>query len=110
MSQANPPTHFMATVKIRPGKMLQFSELMPRIVAVMEQHGWRLLGAWTTIVGRLNVVTDLWQIPDANALPSGFGALMMAHDWPDIDNSLAECVEDEVLQIMVRAPFDPGRI
>ena len=110
MSHSNPPIHFMATIKIRPGKMLEFSALMPRIIAVMEQQGWRLLGAWTTLVGRLNVVIDLWQIPDANALPSGFGALMMSHDWPDIAHSLAECVEDEVLQLLIRAPFDPARV
>ena len=110
MSNTPAPIHFMATIKIKPGKMTEFSALMPRIIEVAEKQGWRLLGAWTPIVGRMNVIVDLWQIPDANALPSGFGALMMTHDWPDIAQSLAECVEDEVLQLLLRARFDPGRV
>ena len=110
MSQSQPPMYMLSTIKIRPGKMAEFCELMPRLVQVMERHGWRLMGAWTHLGGRINVVLDLWQIPDANALPGGLGALMTALEWPDIARALAEYVEDEVIQLMSTLPYDPGRI
>jgi len=110
MSQTNPPLFLHSTIKIKPGKMMDFCELMPRVVTIMEAHGWRLVGAMTNLGGRINVVVDLWQIPDANALPSGLVALMSALEWPDIARALAEYVEDEIIQLMSRLPFDPGRI
>jgi hypothetical protein len=110
MSQAQPPIFFLATIKVRPGKMAEFCELMPRVVAIMEAQGWRLVGAWTNLGGRINVVIDLWQIPDANALPGGLGTLLEDLNWPELARGLAEFVEDEVIQLMTRVPFDPGRI
>jgi hypothetical protein len=110
MSQSSATLFVLSTIKIRPGKMPDFCELMPRLVAIMEAQGWRLLGALTNLGGRINVVVDLWQIPDANALPGGLVALMAALEWPEISRALAEYVEDEVIQLMSRLPFDPGRI
>jgi NIPSNAP len=98
------------TLKIRQGKMHQFCELMPRMVSEAERHGWKLLAAWSNIVGRLNVVVDLWEIADANSIPKQFSHLLALADWPQLEQRLAECVEDEVLQVMGRLPYDLGRI
>jgi hypothetical protein len=110
MSDPSATLFVLSTIKVRPGKMPDFCALMPRLVPIMEAHGWRLLGALTNLGGRINVVVDIWQIPDANALPGGLGALMSAFEWPDIARALGEYVEDEVIQLMSRLPFDPGRI
>ena len=111
MSQSKtPPLYMLSTIKVRPGKMGDFCALMPQVVAIVEAQGWRLVGAFTHLGGRLNVVLDLWQIPDANALPSGIGALIAARDWPAISRGLADYVEDEFLQLMTKLPFDLGRI
>jgi hypothetical protein len=110
MSNPSATLFVLSTIKVRPGKMPDFCELMPRLVPIMEANGWRLLGALTNLGGRINVVVDLWQIPDANALPGGLVALLAALEWPDISRALAEYVEDEVIQLMSRLPFDPGRI
>lgn len=105
-----PPLYMLSTIKIRAGKMLEFCELMPQVVAIVEAQGWRLMGAFSHLGGRLNVVVDLWQIPDANALPGGIQALIGASEWPDIARGLAETVEDEFLQMMTKLPFDLGRM
>jgi len=110
MVESNLPLYLQATLKVRAGKLEALSEVMKRVVPVLESHDWKLLGAWVNLVGRLNVVTDLWRVPAANAIPTGFIALMQELDWPDISRGLAECIEDETLQLMLRAPFDPGRI
>jgi hypothetical protein len=110
MSQSPAPLHILSTIKIRPGKLPQFCEFMPRLVQFMERQDWRLLGAWTHLGGRINVVIDLWQIPDANALPRALGVLMVAAEWPEMSRELAEYVEDEAIQLMSSLPYDPGRI
>ncbi len=110
MSDPSATLFVLSTIKVRPGRMPDFCALMPRLIPIMEAHGWRLLGALTNLGGRINVVVDVWQIPDANALPAGLVALMAALEWPDIARALGEYVEDEVIQLMSRLPFDPGRI
>jgi hypothetical protein len=110
MSATNPPLYFLATLKVQPGKTAELCEVMPRVVAIMEKSGWRLLGSWTNVVGRFNEVVDLWSMPEANTVMGGMMALMQHLDYPEIAKALAGCVEDETTQLMVRMPFDPGRI
>lgn len=109
----NPPSQrlqMLAVIKLRPGKMLEFNETMTRVVPIMAQFGWELAGAWTNIIGRFNVVYDLWTVPDANAVMSGFLGLMQRSEYPELAQILAGCVEDEQLQLMMRLPYDPGRV
>ena len=110
MSAANPPLYFLATLKVKPGKTAELCEVMPRVVAIMEKSGWRLLGSWGNVIGRFNVVVDLWSVPEANTVMSGMMALLQHMDYPDLAKALADCVEDETTQLMMRMPFDPGRI
>lgn len=107
---ANPRVPMLAVIKLRAGKLAEFSAVMTRVVPIMEQFGWRLEGAWTNIVGRLYVVYDLWTVADANAVTAGFAGLMQKPEYPEIARVMAECVEDEQLQLLTAMPFDPGRI
>ena len=106
----NSGLYLHVTLKVRPGKMNEFCELMPILVGAAEQHGWKLLAAGSNLIGRLNVVVDLWKVPDANSIPTQFAALMQLSDWPQLEPRLAACVEDEVLQLMGRLPYDPKRV
>ena len=110
MSSPNPRLQMLAVLKLRSGKMQEFCEVMTRVIPIMAQHDWILAGAWTNVVGRLNVVYDLWSVPDANAVMSGFLGLMQRSEYPEISRVLADFVEDEQLQMMTRLPFDPGRL
>jgi len=56
-----------AVLKIRIGGYERFCEAMARQLPILEGYGWKLVGAWTTAVGRVCTVIDLWEIPDANA-------------------------------------------
>ena len=110
MNANTPRLYLLATLKVRPGKMVEFGEAMARVVVIMEKQGWRLEGAWGHMIGRLNAVVDLWSLPDANTVPQGFAALMQHLEYPALSKTLAETVEDEVLQLMARMPYDPGRV
>ena len=45
---------------------------MVTIKRVMEENGWKLVGAWSTVIGDLHEVHDLWEVEDANTVPNGF--------------------------------------
>lgn len=93
------------TLKIRYGKLAQFHEAMGHVVPVMEKaYGWKLVGAWDTLVGRLFTVIDLWEIPDANSVQIVAGAYQHPEivKWGPV---LAECIEEEVFQLLTPAPY-----
>ena len=50
-----------ANVKVKYGRLPAFFEAMVTIRRVMEEHGWTLVGAWSTVIGDLHEVHDLWR-------------------------------------------------
>jgi len=63
-----------ANVKVKYGQLPAFYEQMVTIKRVMEEHGWKLVGAWSTLIGDIHEVHDLWEVQDANTVPNGFAA------------------------------------
>ena len=59
-----------ANVKVKYGQLGPFYESMVTIKRVMEEHGWKLVGAWSTVIGDLHEVHDLWEVEDANTVPA----------------------------------------
>ena len=49
-----------ANVKVKYGQLPAFFEAMVTIKRVMEEHGWALVGALSTVIGYLHEVHDLW--------------------------------------------------
>lgn len=104
MSQST-PVFLHVTLKIRPGCMKDFCTLMQKLKAVAETGGWKLIGSWTNMIGRFNVVVDIWELKDSNQVQSVFAAFYAHPDWPAWERQLADYVEDEVTQIMTPLAF-----
>jgi hypothetical protein len=45
-----------------------FVSLLNSLTPVMAKHGWKLLGSYASVVGRLNTVVDLWELPNEAAI------------------------------------------
>jgi hypothetical protein len=105
--------YLLASVKLRYGTLAAFSEIMSRLIPVFEQEGWKLIGAYTTLVGDSNEVVDLWEIPDADAvnevLGSGATAGRLAADPAFVEAfpRLQSIVVSERFTLLNRAPFNP---
>lgn len=104
MSQT-PPQILHVTLKIRPGRLNEFCTLMSKLKPVAEAGGWKLLGSWTTLIGRLNVVVDIWEIKESSQVQSVFEAFFAHPKWPEWERQLGEYVEDEVTQLMLPVSF-----
>ncbi len=93
-----------AHIKLRPGKVQKFTEMLSGITPLVEKHGWKLHGSYFNVIGRLNTVVDVWEIPDANAVQT---TLEIASQDPEFQKwipVIEECVEDETLQVMTKLP------
>ncbi len=93
------------TMKIRPGQMSRFIKVMVEVVPAMEERGWRLLGAWSNLIGRLDTVVDLWAVDDANAVGSTLSALAEHPEFGRWSQTLDDVVMEETLQLMLPVPY-----
>jgi hypothetical protein len=91
-----------ASIKLYPGKLQDFISMISEITPFMsKKHGIKLLGSYAGVVGRLNTVVDLWEVPDANAVT----ALLTDPELQKVAPRISEIVEDEVLTLLTKLPI-----
>ena len=96
-----------ANVKIKYGQLPAFFEAMTTVRRVMEANGWKMVGAWSTLIGDLHEVHDLWEVEDANVVPA---ALIAAYEDPDFvaaATQVAQVTDREVLSLVAKTPYSP---
>lgn len=96
-----------ANVKVKYGQLGPFYESMATIKRVMEEHGWKLVGAWSTLIGDLHEVHDLWEVEDANTVPSAFEAAYGDPEFVRAATQLANIADREVLSLVTKTPYSP---
>jgi len=96
-----------ANVKVKYGQLPAFYEQMVTIKRVMEEHGWKLVGAWSTLIGDLHEVHDLWEVEDANTVPDGFTAAYGDPEFVEAAAQLSTIADREVLSLVAKAPYIP---
>lgn len=90
-----------ASIKLHPGKLPDFINLINKLTPVVAKHGWKLVGSYASVVGRLNTVVDFWEVPNPNAVEAGLADPKLQKYGPQIN----EIVEDEVLSILTKLPI-----
>jgi len=93
--------YMTAQIKLHPGKLPDFIALINDLLPVVQKHGWKLVGSYAGMVGRLNTVLDFWELPDPNAVEKALSD-------PELQKHgarIAEIVEDETLSILTKLPI-----
>jgi hypothetical protein len=93
--------YMTASIKLHPGKLPDFIALINKLTPVVAKHGWKLVGSYASIVGRLNTVIDLWELPEPNAVEKALSDPELQKFGPQI----AEIVEDETLAVLTKLPI-----
>ena len=96
-----------ANVKVKYGQLPAFYEQMVTIKRVMEEHGWKLVGAWSTLIGDIHEVHDLWEVQDANTVPNGFAAAFEHPEFVLASAQLSTIADREVLSLVAKTPDSP---
>jgi hypothetical protein len=90
-----------ASIKLRAGKLQDFVSMMNSVTPLVGKHGWKLLGSYASLVGRLNTVVDLWELPNEAALQAAFSDSEMAK----YASRIGEVIEDETLTLLNKLPI-----
>ncbi len=93
------------TIDCHMGKRDQFSEAFSRRIPVLESHGWRFLGGWHSVFGRVARVVHLWELPDANSYQSVLSLAARDPEFAKVGPAINESVDEEVIEIMTEAPY-----
>ncbi len=93
--------YMTASVKLYAGKLEDFISLLNDIQPMLAKHGWKLMGSYATIVGRLNSVVDFWQLPEPNAVEKA----LLDPEFQKFVPRIKEIVEDETLSILTKLPI-----
>jgi hypothetical protein len=93
--------YLQASIKLRAGKLPDFISLLNDLAPAVAKHGWKLVGSYASVVGRLNTVVDLWEVPNANAIDAALADPEMQKAGPRI----SEIVEDETLTLLTKLPI-----
>ena len=96
-----------ANVKVKYGGLPAFNDAMVTVKRVMEQHGWKMVGAWTTLIGDLHEVHDLWEVASADAVPAAFAAAYEDPEFVQAAGRIAEVTDREVLSLVTKTPYSP---
>jgi hypothetical protein len=93
--------YLQASIKLHPGKQQDFVNLLNTLMPLVNKHGWKLMGSYAAIVGRLNTVVDMWEVPNPNAVEALLADPQFAKHAPMIH----DIVEDETLTILTKLPI-----
>jgi hypothetical protein len=99
--------YLLATLKVKYGQQRQFNEVMSHLKLALEREGWKLLGAYQTVVGPLNSVIDLWEVSNPSAVTETLQRVARDPEFAQWAAKLPELVQEEVLQIMSKLPYAP---
>lgn len=90
-----------ATIKLRPGTLEEFMATIQELLPVIGRHGWKLVGCYATMLGRLHTVIDLWELPDTGAFEAALADPELARFAP----RFAPIIEEETLTLMAKLPI-----
>jgi NIPSNAP len=89
------------SIKLHPGKLQDFVKLLNELTPVVAEHGWKLVGSYASVVGRLNTVVDLWELPSTSAIEAALGDAEMQK----VATCFTEIIEDQVLTVLNKLPI-----
>lgn len=96
-----------ATLKLRIGGYERFCDSIAKQVPILESYGWKLVGAWVTVVGRVYTVIDIWEISDANAFFETTAKWRETPEFHEFRAVTSQVVEEEVLTMVRKCPYSP---
>ncbi|MPV88533.1 hypothetical protein GB882_07620 [Georgenia ruanii] len=89
------------------GRLGPFNEAMAGLIPIFEGLGWELLGAYSTLIGDIHEVTDIWAVPDANAVGEVRLAARSHPEYLTYAPALADLLDSEVISVTTKVPYSP---
>lgn len=97
--------YLQATLEVRAGESALFFRTMEEILPIVEDIGWKLVGAFVQRTGRLHTVIDLWELDDFNHFDRGIKAIGAHPRGGELQKGLAASVISETVVFADKAPY-----
>jgi len=101
--------YLVARLTVKYGHMAEAAEQLAKFVPILKPYGWKLLASMHPVIGNFSEIVDIWEVPDANAVPNALAALASDEDkaWQAVFNEFRKHVETEHLSVCAKFPFSP---
>jgi len=101
--------YLVARLKVKYGYMAEAAEQLAKFPPILEPYGWKLLASMHPVIGDFSEIVDIWEVPDANAVPSALAAMGSGQDraWQAVFGEFRKYVESEHLCVCAKFPFSP---
>lgn len=105
----DPATNVLhATIKVRHGQLDRFVAAYAEQVPALESYGWKLVGGWTTLFGRIYTVVNVWEVPDLATVLETAARWRESPPGQAFRAVSADVVEEETLTLMRSLPYHRG--
>jgi len=93
-------TYLHVKIQLVRGRTRVFYDAMAEMAPVLEEYGWRLVGAFTPVIGRFNAVYHVWSVPSADGVVSVLDRIRSHPDAQRWHAAFAESVLDEATEVV----------
>jgi hypothetical protein len=76
-------------------------------VTALEDLGWKLIGAWVTLIGRVYTVVDIWELPEANAYFDTTAKWRETAAFAEFRAVTQQVLDEEIVTMVVKTPYSP---
>ncbi|MCS0631228.1 hypothetical protein NX786_17990 [Telluria mixta] len=94
--------YLVAELKIKYGHVEEAVGIVKEIASYMEPQGWKLLATYTPLIGHFCHLYDIWEVPDANAVPNALLTLAGDKGWEDVFTRWSKVCESEHLSVCAK--------
>ena len=102
--------YLMATLDVIPDKMGEFVEFLEKEgVPLFDRFGLKLVGSWTTTVGTMNQVVDLWACESLEHFGRAMTAMVRDPEFRKLDSKLRTITTSETTKLLWPLPCSPMR-
>ncbi|SFS10488.1 NIPSNAP family protein [Sphingomonas jatrophae] len=93
--------YMKSEITVVPGHLPALLDLLnDRVFPIMESGSWRLIGCFVQRTGRLNTITDIWEMDGYAEFPLTYDKFRAHPDYPEIRVLLDTYIETETLVFM----------
>lgn len=101
--------YLVARLHVKYGHMAEAAEQLAKFVPLLKPYGWKLVASYHPVIGDFREILDIWEVPDANAVPKALADLGTGanKEWDAVFAAFREHVESEQLSVCAKFPFSP---
>lgn len=103
------PIYMHADLRLKSGKLKEFTEFMKRFRPVVEERGPRMVAAYTTVMGRADHCTHIWEADDANEILDMYASVTA--DPPEFlvkeGAEFIGLIDEEIITLHLKQPYSP---